>query len=137
MPKRALPLTVKKVENEKRPGSYSDGHGLYLVVGERSKSWIFRYQIAGHRHDLGLGSADLVSLKEARDRVLDLHRDIRDGKDPLAVKRIGRAAHRQMITFAECAKLYIEAHQSALKDKKSLAGFDAQLRQSQDREPPR
>ena len=119
MPKRALPLTVKRIKNEKRPGSYSDGHGLYLVVGERSKSWIFRYQIAGRRHDLGLGSAHLVSLKEARDRVLDLHRDIRDGLDPLVVKRTGRAAHQQVITFAECAKLYIEAHKAEWRDQKA------------------
>src|SRR5690242_15640346 len=76
MPKRAVPLTARAVRNERKPGMYADGHGLYLHVGTRAKSWIFRYQIDGRRRDMGLGPVDLVSLAAARDRVLDLCRGI-------------------------------------------------------------
>ncbi len=32
------------VERETRPGKYSDGDGLYLIVkGATSKNWIYRY----------------------------------------------------------------------------------------------
>jgi hypothetical protein len=32
MAKRAAGLTVRRIESERRPGMYGDGHGLYLHV---------------------------------------------------------------------------------------------------------
>lgn len=104
---------------------YADGNGLYLrVANGNAKSWIFRYQIDGRRHDMGLGPIDLVSLAEARDRVLDLRRGIRNGTDPLAEKRQQvanrrSAAQAKPMTFADAAAAYIEAHQASWSDKRS------------------
>jgi integrase len=50
-------LSVRKIEHAK-PGRYSDGNGLYLLVKPSgSKSWVLRVQHDGRRHDYGLGSA--------------------------------------------------------------------------------
>ena len=124
MPKRAIPLTVRRIETEKRPGLYADGNGLYLAVSESksgacAKSWIFRYQAAGRRHEMGIGSFDRVTLREARDQVLILHKNLRDGIDPLAAKVQGRSATRRMISFKEAAERYIALHEIEWKDKRA------------------
>lgn len=57
-------LTVKKADAIKKPGRYSDGGGLYLVVGEgEARSWIMRIMQRGKRHDIGLGSGRLCVNK--------------------------------------------------------------------------
>jgi len=55
-------LTARAAANTK-PGRYDDGAGLYLVVSPSgARKW------AGKVTKAGLGSADLVSLAEARDK---------------------------------------------------------------------
>jgi integrase len=51
--------------------------------------------------------------------VLILHKNLRDGIDPLAAKVQGRAATRRMITFKEAAERYIAAHEIEWKDKRA------------------
>jgi hypothetical protein len=116
MSKRAKGLNVRQVKTERRTGLFADGHGLYLHVRPNQRSWVFRCQINGKRHDMGLGSAELVTLREARDKVLDLHRIIRDGSDPLASVQARRAARAGAVTFGEAAARYIEAHRAEWKD---------------------
>ena len=49
------------------PGTYQDGDGLFLKVGKTgAASWLLRLQRDGKRQDIGLGSAKLVTLAEAR-----------------------------------------------------------------------
>ena len=126
MPKRAVPLTARGVEREQAGAEDADGNGLYLHVGRGTKSWIFRYQLDGRRRDMGLGPVNLVSLAEARDRVLDLRRGIRNGTDPLAAKEQERASRRtktpRPLTFAEAAAAYIDAHEAGWSDKRSWPG---------------
>ncbi len=51
------------------PGAYQDGEGLFLKVDKRGgASWTLRLQRDGKRQDIGLGSAKLLTLAEARDR---------------------------------------------------------------------
>ncbi len=124
MPKRAVPLTVRQVQSEKRVGMFADGGGLYLHVGPGgSKSWVYRYQLEGRRRDMGLGPVDLVPLAQARDRVLDLRRDVRNGVDPIEQKRQAKAArlasHKEEVTFAQAATRYIEAHEAGWSDKRA------------------
>jgi hypothetical protein len=55
------------VERETRPGKYTDGDGLYLIVASAtSKNWNHRYYKDGKQRWLGLGSLKDVSLKDAR-----------------------------------------------------------------------
>jgi integrase len=107
-------LTALRVQREKRPGMHGDGKGLYLHVGESgTKSWIFRYQLDGRRHEVGLGSAYDVPLVEARQKARDARRLKGDGIDPLASKRASRAARRAAqaaaVTFAHCAEAFMVA----------------------------
>src|SRR6516164_2966411 len=69
MAKKAAGLSARRVQSVKTPGMLADGGGLYLKIAPSlSKSWIFRYQVAGRRRDLGLGSANTFGLAEARER---------------------------------------------------------------------
>ena len=60
-------LSAKKIKSLHKAGLYADRHNLYLRVGcNQKKSWVFRYMRLQKRHDMGLGSADILSLAEAR-----------------------------------------------------------------------
>lgn len=78
---------------------HGDGNGLYLRIGPTgSKSWILRTVVHGRRRDLGIGSASLVSLAEAREKARELRKIAREGGDPDAVRK------RESLTFEEAAK---------------------------------
>jgi integrase len=83
----AMPLTALKVRHAS-PGRHADMHGLYLIVRDTgTRSWMLRIQHRGRRRDFGLGSANEVSLADARIAVADYRRMIRNGLDP--VKELG------------------------------------------------
>jgi integrase len=101
---------------------HADGNGLYLHVGPASRSWIFRFQHDGRRRDMGIGPVEIVSLRAARDKAIDLRRGLREGTDPIEQRRKATAARRgtpKSLTFAECAEQYIEKHKSAWKDQRA------------------
>ena len=75
------------------PGNHVDGNGLMLRVrAGGARSWVQRIMVHGRRVDIGLGSADLVPLAEARRIAAENRAVARTGGDP----RRARA-----ITFAE------------------------------------
>lgn len=81
-------LSAATVRTIKEPGFYGDGHGLYLKVDTSgAKRWVQRIVIHGKRRDIGLGSASLVSLSEARELALEQRKSARAGEDPIALKR--------------------------------------------------
>ena len=50
-------LTHLGISKLKQPGYYGDGAGLWLQVSASgSKSWIFRYTIAGRQREMGIGA---------------------------------------------------------------------------------
>jgi integrase len=127
-------LTAIAVARTTKPGFYADGHSLYLRIGPTgSKSWVFRYRLAGRLHDMGLGPLHTVSLADARSKALDLRRQRLDGTDPLTVKRESaakaRVADMKAMTFRECALAYIAAHRSGWKNAKHAAQWPATLEQ--------
>ena len=70
------------------PGRYCDGQGLYLFVQPSgTRSWVQRLVVRGRHQELGLGSAQLVPLAEAREKALANRKLAREGGDPLAEKR--------------------------------------------------
>jgi len=99
-------LTKRLVENL-GPGRHGDGNGLYLVVdpsGARRR--IVRVTVKGQRNrqgkplrtDFGLGSAELVTLQDARARALKYRKMARQGLNP----RYNAA--REVLTFEELAR---------------------------------
>ena len=94
-------LSARRVETVKEPGFYGDGDGLYLSVKPSgAKSWILRTVVHGKRRDLGVGSADLVSLAEARDKAREWRKIAREGGDPYASR------NAETITFEEATAEY-------------------------------
>lgn len=112
-------LNPKQVENIIEPGTYEDGDGLRLVVKPSGrKSWLFRFQLAGRRREMGLGSFPEVSLKNARLEASSKRRRVVEGIDPLAerdrelalAKEIMQAEKAKQISFQMLATEYCEAH---------------------------
>ena len=93
-------LTAATVRSITKTGLYADGNGLHLKVDNNgSKRWIQRIVINGKRRDIGLGSANLVGLAEARETALQNRKAARAGDDPLAAKRLSQA----VLSFKEAA----------------------------------
>lgn len=94
-------LTAATVRSLTAPGFYGDGNGLYLKVDPSgAKRWVQRLVIHQKRRDIGLGSASLVSLAEARERALEQRKQARAGDDPFASRRASEA----IPTFADAAQ---------------------------------
>jgi len=65
---------------------------LYLQAeaspfGGVTKSWLFRYMRHGRPRWHGLGSIELVTLAEARDKALACRKMLLDGTDPIEAKQ--------------------------------------------------
>ena len=83
------------------PGNYVDGNGLMLRVRRSgTRQWIQRLTIHGQRVDLGLGSAELVKLADARRVAADNRAIARTGGDPRR-SRVPTFAKAEAICFAE------------------------------------
>ena len=105
-----LTLTDAKIARLAKPGLFAVGGNLYVnVTASGGKQWIFRYRGAdGKRHDMGLGSTELVTLDDARGAALDCRRLRAKGGDPLAHRRRMRVAQRVELAkrtlFRECVR---------------------------------
>ncbi len=98
-------LTAAAVRNL-GPGFHGDGNCLFLKVEKSgARRWVLRVVINGKRSDIGLGSATLVSLSEAREKALEHRKLARAGEDPLAAKRRSKA----IPSFEEAAR-QVHAH---------------------------
>ena len=81
-------LRAIKAKNLELPGRYGDGDSLYLSVAPGgSKSWVQRIPVDGKRRNLGLGGYPAVSLAEARDRTVANKRAVRQGRNPVSVRK--------------------------------------------------
>lgn len=101
------PLTARRVATITDPGMHHDNDGLYLRVGKNGgRSWILRTVVFGRRRDLGLGSAKLVTLAEAREKAHDMRRIARSGGNPLSART------RDCTTFEVAAQRAFEVQKS-------------------------
>jgi hypothetical protein len=109
-------LTVLAVKAAmSNPGTYQDGDGLFLKIDKRGGAyWLLRLQRDGKRQDIGLGSAKLVSLAEARMRASELRKVAKvDKRDVLAEKKDEAAAK---VTFREAALQYHRENEARLEE---------------------
>jgi hypothetical protein len=133
-------LTVLKVENLTKPGTYGDGNGLYLQVtapaGDTKKrteqtevtskprkparSWLFRFKRGGRTRWAGLGSYPTVSLAKARQAAADARKVLAAGGDPIEAKRTERAeaAAGADRTFQAVAEMYVAEHEAGWRNPK-------------------
>lgn len=118
-------LTVLRVKNAPT-GRHADGLGLYLLVKPSgSRSWVLRAQSHGRRRDFGLGSAELVSLHEAREKAREGLKMLRLGYDPSVEWKRGREVTP---TFEEAATQYHESVQHGWRNGKHVAQWLSTLR---------
>src|SRR5262245_19027646 len=119
-------MSTKEVAGLVAPGRYAVGHGVYLQISQWStRAWLFRYVRDGKARHMGLGSAEYVTLAEARAKGFEARRLLITGVDPLEAKRgavLERAkAAVKTKTFRECAEAYIKAHETGWRNGRSSA----------------
>jgi integrase len=145
MPPRTIGrLTHKQIINAKPPEGrpavlLADGGNLLLQCtragdGSVRRSWVFRYEMDGKRHELGLGPLHSRSLGEARDRARSLRQQMLDGIDPLDARRAAkrerlaqRAAQAKAVTFRECGEMYLKVHSDKWRNARHRAQWAATL----------
>ena len=119
-------LTAVRVRNEKKPGRYADGNGLYLVVDETgARRWLLRIVIQGKRRDLGFGSATLVPLADAREKALAYRRIARQGGNPVP-DRLNPSA--LVPTFIKAADTVHQARAPGFRNAKHAAQWISTIR---------
>ena len=98
------------------PGTYQDGEGLFLKVDKRGGAyWLLRLQKDGKRQDIGLGSAKLVALAEARQKAFEMRKSIKiDRRDILAERKDEAAAK---VTFRFAALQYHAENEAGWKSR--------------------
>jgi integrase len=134
------PLTAQSMKSKSEPGLYCDAacSGLYLQISTfDTKSWLFRYMLAGRARKMGLGPASTkegdgrITLKEARDLAAGARKLLTQGIDPIAERDARKAAlaveTARATTFKECADDYIEAHRHEWKSAKHGGQWSATL----------
>jgi integrase len=115
MPKFARNLTKREIAAIKPDGLHMVGHipGLSLYVKGAARSWVYRYQDHTGRHSIGLGSVIDTTFEKAFDDAMELRREQRAGRNPIARLRADRAAivveHKNRRTFAQAAEEYFAA----------------------------
>lgn len=117
---RISPTALAKVH---RPGRYCDGGGLLLQISKSgAQSWIFRFQLAGRKRDMGLGAASSIGLADARELAAKCRAAVAKGIDPIEEKA-GRRQQQALeaanaLTFQECALKLIEAKRPSWRNAK-------------------
>jgi integrase len=134
-------LKARQVANAKPPKGKDridipDGGNLLLQCtrgkeGHIRRSWTFKYELAGRRHELGLGPTHTTGLAEARDRARAMRQMLLDGLDPLIERRKRQqeliAERAKAITFREVAQAYLDLHLDSFKNAKHRYQWRATL----------
>ncbi len=104
MPKKSIPLTVRKIETIKatdKPQTFFDGDGLFLYMSEKkytdgkqqtaSKLWRFKYTFQGKAFLMSFGAYPAMSLHVAREKRQEARSLLANGINPQEVKKQQRA----------------------------------------------
>jgi integrase len=122
-----------------KPGLYGDGNNLFLQVSlsktngkQINRSWILRYQTSGRAIDMGLGSLNVLGLKDAREQAREYCALRLQGIDPRqhrdAQRATATAASMKSITFEAAAQAYIAAHRDEWRSEKHAQEWPSSLR---------
>lgn len=116
-------LTARRVETAK-PGKYSDGGNLYLIVSPSgSRKWVLRFTWRGRAKEMGLGSASSVALTDAREKAASARRKIARGLNPIEERKRDNG----IPTFGEMADLVREALSAGFRSEKHKAQWKTTL----------
>lgn len=117
---------IRALKPAERVRRYADAAGLSLEVSPSgSKLWRHRYRFAGSAKMLSLGSYPEVSLSQAREKLAEQRRLLKDGIDPSAHRQTAKRAVRDSLqnNFKALAEEYLRTRCTTLaqitRDKKS------------------
>lgn len=108
-------LTARTVNTISKPGLHADGGGLYLSTTNGGRRWVFIFRWNGKRREMGLGSANDVTLARARELASEARGHVAEGRDPISLRvdeRIAAATAEPLVapvvlTFGAFANDYI------------------------------
>jgi integrase len=116
--RRLIATQVAKLAQQRRPGMYPDGDGLYAGV----PSWSFRFMIGGKAREMGLGPLRDVNLTQARQLAYEARQQKRQCLDPLETRRArqqGAVLHKaKTMTFAQAPRRTLPPIRQAGKNAK-------------------
>jgi integrase len=116
-------LSARKVVTAK-PGKYSDGGNLYLIVSPNgSRKWVLRFTWRGRAKEMGLGSAAAVSLANVREKAASARRKIAEGLNPIDERKRTSGVP----TFGEMADEVREALSVGFRNEKHKAQWKSSL----------
>ena len=116
-------LTARKVETAK-PGKYSDGGNLYLIVSPNgSRKWVLRFTWRGRAKEMGLGTPATVSLADAREKAASARRKIAQGLNPIDERKRTSGVP----TFGEMADQVRETLSAGFRNEKHKAQWKSTL----------
>jgi len=123
----------KQLDTLTAVGMHRADVGLWLQIrSPRARSWIFRYERDGRVQIMGLGSAALVPLVEAKAKAIHCRRQLLEGIDPKQAREAERTKARTAAlrskSFEFCAGVYIEGNKSAWRSVKHARQWEATLR---------
>lgn len=77
---------VKQAKPKDKPYKLGDRNGLHLYVTTSGhRSWRYKYRIAGKERRIVFGTYPEMSLVDARERLDETRKQIRDGGDPQVI----------------------------------------------------
>lgn len=109
-----MPLTdtaIRKAKGHTKPRKLFDGGGLYLLVNPNgAKYWRLKYRHANREKVMALGVYPHVSLKQARESRDVAKRILKQGQDPVTMRKLERRALEANAanTFERIARQWIE-----------------------------
>lgn len=128
-----MKLNTRQIERAKPTAKvqrFSDGLGLYLAIdavyqGKRgeaggTKRFLWRGTLGGAVTELSLGKWPVVTLDDARNQTIEIHRAIRDGIDPRTQRRGKRAKKAVLPTLAHCIREAFAVRAESVKQGRGL-----------------
>jgi integrase len=122
----AIIKSARGVETAK-PGKHRADRKLYLLVSDAgARKWVLRYTLAGRAREMGLGSADDVSLAEARTAAATVRLSLAKGLDPIAERDKAKRLNT-VPTFASLADEVRESLSAGFRNAKHKAQWKTTL----------
>ncbi len=114
---RAINRLSAKAVSAPGAGKYSDGAGLWLVKSDAdSGKWGFYYTVHGRQREMGLGTAQSVSLKEVSQTTGRWRAELRNGNDPIKQReKEKREAAGNLHLLKDIARDAFESRKAELK----------------------
>lgn len=135
MPRTPVISNAKTAQALTTPGKHNAGDNLYLVnkVRQTAKGpvtyryWSLIYSHSGRRREMVLGSAETMSLSEARKKALDARQKLVGGVDPLKQRSAEQRAANGIPIFGAFADEYVQSHEAKFRNAKHVAQWKMTL----------